>query len=324
MKKRQLGKSNLFVNPVGLGCMGFSHAYGTPTEKSEAKKIIREAFDYGYDFFDTAECYTGLNSDGSTSYNEEIVGKALKSVREKVIIATKFGVQHLGTLLKMDSSPETIKKAVEGSLKRLGTDYIDLYYQHRIDPKVSPEDVASVMNELINDGKLRAWGISEADEEYLRRANNICPVTAIQNRYSMMARWHENLFPVLEELNIAFVAFSPMGNGFLSGKYKPSDNFESSDFRSFMPQYTKEGFAKAQEFLRLLEQIAESKNATMGQISMSWMLCKKPYIIPIPGSRKIERIKENFEAGKVLLTQQEINILDEKLNSMKFLIFGGH
>ena len=304
--------------------MGFSHAYGAPTVKSEAVKIIHEAFDYGCDFFDTAECYTGVNSDGTVSYNEEVVGEALKPVREKVVIATKFGVQHLGTSLKMDSRPETIRSSIEGSLKRLGTDYIDLYYQHRIDTKVSSEDVASVMSKLIQEGKIRTWGISETDEDYLRRANAVCPVTAIQNRYSMMARWHESLFPILEELNIAFVAFSPMGNGFLSGKYKPDDNFESSDFRSFMPQYTKEGFEMTRELLSLLEELAHKKNATAGQISMAWMICKKPYIIPIPGSRKIERIKENFDAGKILLTQQEIKMLDDKLDSMKFLIFGGH
>lgn len=324
MEKRQLGKSNLFVNPVGLGCMGFSHAYGVPTEKSEAVKIIREAFDYGYDFFDTAECYTGVNPDGSISYNEELVGKALKNVREKVIIATKFGVQHLGTSLKMDSRPETIRKSVEGSLKRLESDYIDLYYQHRIDPKISPEDVASVMSELIREGKIRAWGISETDEDYLRRANAVCPVSAIQNRYSMMARWHEKLFPVLEELNIAFVAFSPMGNGLLSGKYNSESKFESSDFRSFMPQYTREGFEKTRELLSLLKELAQKKNATPGQISMAWMICKKPYIIPIPGSRRAERIRENFDAGKIVLNQNEIEMLDGKLDSMKFMIFGGH
>ena len=324
MEKHRLGRSDLLVNSVGLGCMGFSHAYGTPTEKTEAVKIIREAFDYGYDFFDTAECYTGVNLDGTISYNEEIVGAALKHIREKVVIATKFGVQHLGTSLKMDSNPETIRKSVEGSLKRLGTDYIDLYYQHRIDPEVSPEDVASVMSELIREGKIRAWGISETDEDYLRRADAVCPVSAIQNRYSMMARWHEKLFPVLEELNIAFVAFSPMGNGLLSGKYSSESKFESSDFRSFMPQYTAEGFEKTRELLSLLEELARKKNAAPGQISMAWMICKKPYIIPIPGSRKLERIKENFDAGKIVLTQQEIEMLDEKLDTMKFLIFGGH
>ena len=314
----------MYVSPVGLGCMGFSHAYGEPTEKNEAIKIIREAFDFGYNFFDTAECYTGVNSDGTISYNEELVGEALRPVREKVIIATKFGVQHAGDHLNLDSSPEKIRKSVDGSLRRLGTDYIDLYYQHRIDPKISAEDVAGTISGLIKDGKIRAWGISEADENYLRRANSVCPVTAIQNRYSMMARWHENLFPVLEELGISFVAFSPMGNGFLTGKYDFDSKFGDTDFRSMMPQYTKEGFEKSRELLELLEKISREKNATQAQISMAWMMCKKNYIIPIPGSRKIERIKENFDSVKIVLTSDEIIAIDEKLDTMKFLIFGGH
>ena len=216
-EKRQLGNSELFVTPVGLGCMGFSHAYGVPTERPEATKMIRRAFEMGYDFFDTAECYTGINADGSTSFNEELVGEALHDVRNQVTIATKFGVQHSSSGLLMDSRPETIHSAVDGSLTRLGVDCIDLYYQHRIDPKVEPETVAEVMKELIQAGKIRYWGISETTEEYLRRANAVCPVTAVQNRYSMLAREHEKIFPVLEELNVAYVAFSPLGNGFLSG-----------------------------------------------------------------------------------------------------------
>jgi len=324
VEKRQIGKSDLHVNTVGLGCMGFSHAYGVPIEKNEAIRIIRGAYELGYDFFDTAECYTGTNADGTISYNEELVGEALRKVRDKVIVATKFGVQHLGNSLKMDSRPENIKKSVDGSLKRLGTDYIDLYYQHRIDPKISPEEVAGTINELKKEGKIRTWGISETDEDYLRRANSVCPVSAIQNRYSMMARWHENLFPVLEELKITFVAFSPMGNGLLSGKYNSDSKFDDSDFRSFMPQYTKEGFEKTRGLLTLLENLAKEKSANPGQLSMAWMICKKNYIIPIPGSRKPERIRENFDAGKVFLTQQEIKMLDEKLDKMNFMIFGGH
>lgn len=216
MKLRRLGQTNMYVTQVGLGCMGFSHAYGVAEDKQKAINTIQKAYDLGYNFFDTAECYTGVNEDGSISYNEEIVGEALKDVRDKVVIATKFGVMHKGDHLEFDSSPETIRRSIEGSLKKLQTDYIDLYYQHRIDPQVEPEVVAGVMKELIEEGKIKAWGISEVNEDYLRRAHAVCPVTAIQNRYSMMATWHEHLFDVCEELGITYVAFSPMANGLLS------------------------------------------------------------------------------------------------------------
>lgn len=322
-EKRKLGNSELSVTPVGLGCMGFSHAYGAPTEKSEAVKMIRKAFDIGYNFFDTAECYIGTNADGSMSFNEKLVGEALRDVRDKVVIATKFGVEHSSMGLLTDSSPETIRQAVEGSLVRLGVDCIDLYYQHRVDPKVEPEIVADVMKELIKEGKIRYWGISETDEAYLRRANAVCPVTAIQNRYSMLAREHEKLFPVLEELNVAFVAFSPLGNGFLSGKYDVNSKFEDGvDFRSHMPQYTKEGFEAGRELMELLNKMAEEKNATPGQISLAWMMCKKTYIIPIPGSRKEERLKENIGSKDVILSDKEIAVIDDLLDKMDMPVYG--
>ncbi len=209
MNKRKLGKS-LEVSDIGFGCMGLSHAYGAATERKEAVRLIREAVETGYTFFDTAECYLGVYADGTSANNEEIVGEALKPVRDKVVIATKFGVTHGGDSLIMDSNPKTIRKSIEGSLKRLGIDVIDLYYQHRIDEKIPPEEVAGTMQELIKEGKILHWGISEANEDYLRKADAVCKVTAIQNRYSMMARWHENLFPVCEELNIGYVAFSPL------------------------------------------------------------------------------------------------------------------
>lgn len=326
MEKRRLGNSELYVNPVGLGCMGFSHASGDPMEKGAAVKTIREAYEIGYDFFDTAEVYTGIYPDGTISHNEELVREALKGVRDQVVIATKMGVHHNEDLtLRMDSRPEIIRKSVEESLKRLGTDYIDLYYQHRIDPKVEPETVAETMTELIREGKIRYWGISEATEEYLRRASAVCPVTAIQNRYSMMARWHETIFPICEELNVSYVAFSPLANGILSGKYTPDTKFEGrQDYRGGMPQYTKEGYAKAKGLLELLSRLAEEKHATMGQISLAWMLCKKPYIVPIPGSRKIERLKENFGAGSIALSAAEVADIDAKLDTMSFDVFGGH
>ena len=326
MKKRKLGNSELFVNPVGLGCMGFSHASGDPVDNETAVKTLRQAYEMGYDFFDTAEAYTGFFPDGSVSYNEELVGKALHDVRDKVVIATKMGVYHNADLsLTVDSRPETILKSVEGSLKKLGTDYIDLYYQHRIDPNIEPEIVAETMGQLIKEGKIRYWGISETTEEYLRRANAVCPVTAIENRYSMMAQWHEAIFPACEELNIAFVSFSPMANGFLTGKYTPETNFEGKqDYRTGMPQYTQEGYEKAKALLELLTDMAEEKHATMGQLSLAWMLCKKPYIVPIPGSRKPERLRENFEAGNIVLTREEISMIDSKLETMQFEVFGGH
>lgn len=326
MKKRKLGNSDLFVNPVGLGCMGFSHASGDPVDSETAVKTLRQAYEMGYDFFDTAEAYTGFFPDGSVSYNEELVGKVLHDVRDKVVIATKMGVHHNEDLsLTVDVRPETIRKSVEGSLRKLGTDYIDLYYQHRIDPKVEPEIVAETMAALIKEGKIRYWGISETTEDYLRRANAVCPVTAIENRYSMMARWHESIFPICEELNIAFVAFSPMANGFLTGKYTPDTKFEGKqDYRAGMPQYTQEGYEKAKALLELLTGMAEEKQATMGQLSLAWMLCRKPYIVPIPGSRKVERLHENIEAGKIVLTEDEVAEIDAKLNTMEFEVFGGH
>lgn len=323
MEKRKIG--SLEVSAIGLGCMGITHASGAPMPVAEGVRVLQQALDYGYTLFDTAECYTGINADGSTAYNEEVVGEALRSFRNKIVIATKCGVQHGKDRLIVDSRPETIRKSVEGSLKRLRTDYIDLYYQHRIDPQISPEEVAGTMAELIQEGKIRYWGISEVNEEYLRRAHAVCPVTAVQNRYSMMARWHEELFPVVEELGIAYVAFSPMANGFLSGRYNRDSVFEKgTDYRSNMPQYTEEGFEKSRELLALLHDLAEEKDATPAQISLAWMLCKKPFIIPIPGSRKPERLKENIGAAGIFLTEQEIAEVDERLSHMELPVFGGH
>lgn len=324
MKKRQLGRTNIYVNPVGLGCMGFSHAYGIAEDREKAIQTIKEAYKLGYDFFDTAECYTGENADGSISYNEELVGEALKDVRENVIIATKFGVTHKGNHLELDSTPAKIRQTIEGSLKKLQTDYVDLYYQHRIDPNVEPEVVAGVMKELIEEGKIKAWGISEVNEDYLRRAHAVCPVTAIENRYSMMATWYENLFDVCEELGITYVAFSPLANGLLSGKFTPQSTFDKGDFRNEMPQYKEEGYKKAEKLLDFLKNLSEKKNCTMAQLSMAWMLCKKDFIIPIPGSRKLERLEENFNAGNVVVSDEEIKEIDTLLQAIDFDVFGGH
>lgn len=316
----------MYVNRVGFGCMGFSHASGAPTPKEEAIQALHEAYKIGYNFYDTAECYTGVNSDGSINYNEELVGEAIKPFRDKVILCTKFGVTHKGDHLEFDSSPKKIRESIEGSLKKLQTDYIDIYYQHRIDPNVEPEVVASVMKELIEEGKIKAWGISETTEEYLRRAHAVCPVTCIENRYSMMARWHESIFDTCKELGVTYVAFSPMANGALTGVYKSNKEFKNdgSDFRVNMPQYSEEVIRKTNELLEVVNEIADKHNATPAQISLAWMICKYDFIIPIPGSRKIERIQSNFDAGNIELTKEEINKLDTKLSSMEFKVFGGH
>ena len=326
MKNRTLG-NDLVVSPVGLGCMGMTHASGAPADTKEMTELIAQAVDIGYTMFDTAECYTGINPDGTTAYNEELVGNALVPYRDKVIIATKCGVRHMGDHLELDSSRNTIRKSVEGSLTKLKTDHIDLYYQHRIDPKVSPEEVAETMKELIQEGKITHWGISEANEEYIRRADKVCHVTAIQNRLSMMYRDYEKLFPTLEELHIGFVAFSPLANGFLTARYRDTSQFENSsaDFRTRMPQFTKESVAENEDLLNLIETTAKNKNATPAQISLAWMLNKKPYIVPIPGSRKLSRIKENFEASFIELSQEEVEALDNALADMHMSeVFGGH
>ena len=323
MKHRMLGDV-LEVSAVGLGCMGFTHAYGLPSERKDAIKAIHAAVDAGYSFFDTAECYIGENAEGITEHNENLVGEALKLYRSKVKIATKFGVRHEGRQLVLDSDPNKIRSSLETSLKRLQTDHVDLYYQHRIDPKVEPEEVAGVMKDLIQEGEILHWGISEATEDYLRRAHAVCPVTCIQNRLSMMARWHEELFPVLEELNVGFVAFSPLANGLLSDSYKKGEKFQASDYRSVMPQYQDDQFDENAELLALIREFAADHDATPAQISLAWMICKKPYIVPIPGSRRAERILENGKAADIVLSEDEVSAIDERLGKMKMSeVFGG-
>lgn len=321
MQKRILGK-DLEVSAIGLGCMGFNHAYGVPTEKKEAIHLLQQAVEMGYTFFDTAEVYGPYD-------NEELVGEALRPYRDKMVIATKFGV-HLefgstGAPIP-DARPEVIRKSVEGSLKRLNVDYIDLYYQHRIDPSIPPEEVAELMSELMREGKIRHWGVSEVNEDYLRRAHGVCSVTAVENRYSMMYRDYESLFPILEELGIGFVAFSPMANGLLTDQYNKDFKFEAgTDYRSEMPQFKPEAYDTNQVLFELLRSTAAEKNATPAQISMAWMLCKKPWIIPIPGTRKMERMKENAGASEIILTAEEIKTLDEALEHMTMsAVFGGH
>lgn len=327
MDKRILGR-DLQVSSIGLGCMGMSHAYGAPADKKEMTELLAKAVDIGYTFFDTAEVY------GTPEHphdNEELVGKALKPYRNHVVLATKFGIhfdmdaEEVNKPLIPDSRPETIRKSVETSLKRLQTDHIDLYYQHRPDPQIPVEEVAGVMSELIAEGKITHWGLSEADEDMICRAHRICPVTAIQNRYSMMARWHTKLFPILEELNIGFVAFSPLANGFLSARYNKDFVFEAgTDYRSVMPQFTEEGMKKNGTLLALLHQIAEEKQATPAQISLAWMMAKRPYIVPIPGTRRTDRLYENAGAAEVVLQPEEMASIDGALNHMEMSeVFGG-
>lgn len=320
MKYINLGDSEIKISALGLGCMGMTHAYGKPSDENEMIKLIHSAYDMGITFFDTAECYLGVNENGDTVSNEELVGKALKECRDKVIIATKFGVKHNNTELLADSRPETIKKSVDGSLKRLGTDYIDLYYQHRLDADVPVEEVAGTIGDLIKAGKIRTWGISEVDEEHIRRADKVCRLTAIQNRYSMMYRYYEPLLPVLDELNITFVAHSPLANGFLTGKYNKESVFDKKyDYRNGMPQFK----ADNKELLDMLNNLATEKYSTPAQISLAWMMSKG--IVPIPGTRKLSRLEENIGAADIMLTDEEVAFIDKTLNTIKISdVFGGH
>lgn len=327
MNQRLLGK-NLTVSALGLGCMGLSHAYGAPVERGEAVRLLHQAVELGYTFFDTAEVY-GTPAD--PHHNEELLGEALNSCRDKVVIATKFGIHFdqsspaVNKPLVPDSRPAVIRASVEQSLKRLNTDHIDLYYQHRPDPAVPVEEVAGVMADLIREGKIAHWGLSEATEDTIRRAHAVCPVTAIQNRYSMMYRDYETLFPVLEELHIGFVAFSPMANGFLSGQYGKDSRFEAgTDYRAVMPQFQAESVDKNRDLLALLQTTAQAHHATPAQLSLAWMLRKKPYIVPIPGTRKESRLMENAGAAEIALTTDEVRALDEALEAMEMSpVFGG-
>lgn len=328
MNYRNLGNRGLRVSAIGLGCMGMSHAYGAPAGHREMAELLAKAVELGYDFFDTAEVY---GTPDNPHDNEELLGNALKPYRNKVVIATKFGIRfdkesgRVPYPLLPDSRPETIRRSVEGSLRRLRTDYIDLYYQHRPDPQIPIEEVAGTMQDLIKEGKVLYWGLSEASEEDIRRANAVCPLTAVQDRYSMMARWHEALFPVLEELGIGLVAFSPLANGLLSDRYNAASHFDAgTDYRAGMPQFQPDSYDKNRELLQLIRYIASKKNATPAQISLAWMLCKKPWIVPIPGTRKPDRLQENAGAADITLSEEEVKQIDQALDAMPMSgVFGG-
>ena len=328
MYYRTLGLGGLRVSAVGLGCMDMSHAYGAPADKHEMTELLADAVEIGYTFFDTAEVY---GTPDCPHHNEELLGEALRPYRDRIVIATKFGLTFdnpeaagLHALIP-DARPEVIRRSVEGSLRRLRTDHIDLYYQHRIDPSVEPETVAEVMADLIREGKILHWGISEATEGYLRRAHRVCPVTAIQNRFSMMARWHESLLPVCEELCIGFVAHSPLANGLMTNCYTANTKFDpATDFRASMPQYRPESFEKNRELFSLFERLADEHHATASQISLAWMMNKRLSVVPIPGIRHLCRLKENIGATDIYLTEEEVKAIDTALGCMKMSeVFGG-
>ena len=308
MQKRKLGKSNLEVSAIGLGCMGMSFSYGPPKDKQEMITLIRAAVERGITFFDTAEVYGPFT-------NEELVGEGLSPLRDQVVIATKFGFN-----LKPDGSPgwqglnsrpEHIKQSVEGSLKRLKTDVIDLCYQHRVDPDVPIEDVAGAVRELIQAGKVKHFGLSEAGVQTIRRAHAVQPVTALQSEYSLWFRDHEaEILPTIEELGIGLVAYSPLGKGFLTGKMDESTTFDSSDFRSRLPRFTPDALKANQALVDLIGAIADRKKATPAQIALAWVLAQKPWIVPIPGTTKLSRLDENIGALAIELTPNDLREIE--------------
>src|ERR1700716_2187066 len=304
MQKRKLGNSNLEVSAIGLGCMGMSFGYGPAADKQEMISLIRTAVELGITLFDTAEVYGPFT-------NEELVGEALAPVRGQVVIATKFGIKVENGQQVQDSRPERIRQSIDGSLKRLRTEVIDLYYQHRVDPTVPIEEVAGTVKDLIAQGKVKHFGMSEAGVRTIRRAHAVQQVTAVQSEYSLWwRRPEEALLPALEELGIGFVPFSPLGKGFLTGKINENTTFDSSDFRNIVPRFTPEARKANQALVDLLRKIAEAKRATPAQIALAWLLAQKPWIVPIPGTTKLERLKENVGAVSVELTPEDLREID--------------
>lgn len=302
MKKRFLGKSNMEVSAVGYGCMGLSHGYGEVPEETEAVRLIRKAYELGCTFFDTAEAY-------GASHNEKVVGNGIKPFRDKIVLATKL---HLNR--SMGDTETVIRSHLEESMKRLGTDYIDLYYQHRIEDDDAVEEVAEVMGKLITEGKIRGWGQSQSTPEQIRRAHAVTPLAAVQSEYSMMERMFEKeVIPTCEELGIGFVSFSPLASGFLSGKYTVDTSYSGDDVRRVITRFARENIAANQPLLDLLQHFADAKGATPAQISLAWMLHKKPFLVPIPGMRRDERIIENLGAAAVELTDGEFAQIEAEL-----------
>jgi aryl-alcohol dehydrogenase-like predicted oxidoreductase len=307
MKKRKLGKSGLEVSAIGLGCMGMSFGYGPPKDKQEMITLLHRAVERGVTFFDTAEVYGPFT-------NEELVGEGLAPFREEVVIATKFGFKldpTTGRSIGVDSRPEHVKEVAEASLKRLKTDVIDLFYQHRVDPGVPIEDVAGAVKELIQEGKVKHFGLSEPGTQTMRRAHAVQPVTAIQNEYSLWWRKSEQeVLPLLEELGIGFVPYSPLGRGFLTGKMDEKTTFDSTDFRNTLPRFTPEARKANQALIDLLGAIAKRKNATQAQIALAWLLAQKRWVVPIPGTTKLNRLEENAGAVEVELTPDDLRDIE--------------
>jgi len=304
MQKRKLGKSNLEVSALGLGCMGLSHGYGAATDKQTGIALIRKAVELGVTFFDTAEVYCPFD-------NEELVGEALAPFRGQVVIATKFGIEIKDGQQIVDGRPERIRASVEGSLKRLGVESIDLYYQHRVDPQVAIEEVAGTVKELIQQGKVKHFGMSEAGVQTIRRAHKVQPLTAVQSEYSLWwRRPEEELLPALEELGIGFVPFSPLGKGFLTGKIDETTTFDKSDFRNIVPRFAPAARKSNLALVDLLREIAQRKKATPAQIALAWLLAQKPWIVPIPGTTKASRLEENIGAAAVELTRDDLRDID--------------
>jgi aryl-alcohol dehydrogenase-like predicted oxidoreductase len=307
MKTRQLGKSGLEVSAIGFGCMGLNFAYGAPLEKRSAITLIRTACETGVTFFDTAEAYGPFT-------NEEIVGEALAPIRDRVVIATKFGFKGGDSTAGMDSRPERIRAVAEAALKRLKTDRIDLFYQHRVDPNVPMEDVAGAVKELIREGKVKHFGLSEVGVKSIRRAHAVQPVAAVQSEYSLWWRAPETeVLPVCEELGIGFVPFSPLGKGFLTGQINDKTSFAKDDFRNIVPRFSPENRKANEVLVELLGSIAATKKATQAQIAIAWLLAQKPWIVPIPGTTKLHRLKENVGAAAVELTAEDLRRIEDAL-----------
>lgn len=306
MQKRSLGKSGLEVSAIGFGCMGLSHAYADKPDKQSAINVLHAAVEHGYTFFDTAEVYGPYT-------NEEIVGEALEGVRKKLVIATKFGFRN-GIVGGVDSRPESIRAACEGSLRRLRTDYIDLLYQHRVDPNVPIEEVAGTVRDLIREGKVRYFGLSEAGVQTIRRAHAVQPVAALQSEYSLWWREPEaHILPVLEELGIGFVPFSPLGKGFLTGTVSPSTQFGAGDFRNIVPRFKAENLSANQAFVALLAQVSDARQVTIAQVALAWVLAQRPWMVPIPGTTRLERLKENAGAAAFDLSAEELQLIESGL-----------
>jgi aryl-alcohol dehydrogenase-like predicted oxidoreductase len=311
MQKRNLGKSNLEVSALGLGCMGLSYGYGPATEKEQAIKLIRTAYEGGVTFFDSAEAYGPF-------VNEELLGEALAPFRDKVVIATKFGFEGGKVDLGLNSKPENIRKMVEAALTRLRTDVIDLLYQHRVDPNVPIEDVAGTVKELIAEGKVKHFGMSEAGAPTIRRAHAVQPVAALQSEYSLWWREPEKeILPTLEELGIGFVPFSPLGKGFLTGAINEKTAFDSTDFRNVVPRFSEENRKANQNLVEVLGTIAATKNATRAQIALAWLLAQKPWIVPIPGTTKLHRLEENLGSAAVELTAGDLHEIENAVSGVE-------